>query len=107
MDPEEQTVDVTTDLGSLEDFLKFSKSDLTLTVDDLSEQGISAGFYEISFTLEDDRGNQVLEYVLIDVREPDPDEVVQDEDTEKSFSEESSSSNSTQNTTEDTSFDWR
>ena len=45
------------DLGDAGDFIEFSASELTLTIDDLSEYGIESGYYEILFTLIDDIGN--------------------------------------------------
>ena len=69
-----------------------------MTVDDVSDTQIDAGFYEITFTLIDDRGNQVSEIVVIDVREPDPDEVIIASSTDESeTTEDTNSSNSTAN----------
>ena len=90
IDPEGKAVDVIADLGSASDFMEFSQSELTLSVDDLSDSGIESGFYEIIFKLIDDRDNEVEEIVIIDVRDPDPDEViiastVEEEDTEEAI----------------------
>ena len=63
-------------LGTASDFIEFSESELNLSVDDVSDSGIESGFYEITFKLIDDRDNEVEEIVIIDVRDPDPDEVI-------------------------------
>ena len=39
------------DLGSASNFIDFSESELTLSLDDLSDSGIDSGFYEITFTI--------------------------------------------------------
>ena len=98
------------DLGSASNFIDFSESELTLSLDDLSDSGIDSGFYEITFKLIDDRDNEVEEIVIIDVRDPDPDEVIIassiEEDDTTEVSEDSENAETGDAESSDT-FDWR
>ena len=65
-------MDITIAFDSADGFLTFDEGSKKLIIEDISDASVKAGFHTISITL-DDGVNQVLEDVILDVRDP-PDE---------------------------------
>ena len=119
-DFEDQHVDIQADLSNVESFMLFDDVRRELIINDLSDNAIESGFYSIVITL-DDGENEVVETIIIDVRDAPPLEEPMPELEEESELEESpgtensdespiaemSETTLAQDETDQSVFDWR